>query len=409
MTVSDHEVVVTGLGLVTPAGTDVESTWQRVCDGASTAAPDPVLAGLPVSFSCRVDDDALAAAAGPRLAWRADRFIRLALAAAKEAARDAALDPSTCESTRVGVLLGVSGSSQDHTTDVYAAIAAGRYRAVTPTAVPRCSPNMAAGEVARALGVLGPTMSVSTACASGTTAVGMAALLIRTGLCDMVVTGGCESACAPVGAVTFWRMGALASGRHDPAASSRPFDADRDGFVLAEGAGVLVLERAGHARARGARAYARLAGYGATSDAHHPTAPHPEGLGTQQAFRIALAEAGLLPSDIDHVNAHATSTLLNDRIEAAALRAVFGSPPPVTATKSVLGHALGGAGAIEAVCSVLSLHHQLIPPTANLDRMDPEIDLDVVTKQPRSHRMNTVASNSSGFGGQNAVVIFQHP
>lgn len=404
---SDNAVAVTGLGLATPGGIGVDATWRRLCDGASTAAPDPEMAGLPVPFSCRVDDDALAAAVGPRLAWRTDRFIRLALAAAHEAVKDAALDPSSWDATRVGVVLGVGGSSQDTMMTAYAAMSTERYRALSPTACPRSSPNMAAGEVGTALGAVGPTMSLSTACASGTTATGMAALMIRSGLCDIVVTGGSESACSRVGSITFWRMGALASQRHDPAAASRPFDADRDGFVLAEGAGILVLERAEHARARRARSYAHLTGYGATGDAHHPTAPHPEGDGTKRAFRAALADAGLHPRDIGHVNAHATSTPLNDRVEAAALRDVFGTPPPVTATKSVLGHALGGAGGIEAVCSVLSLHHQLIPPTANLDRLDPDIDLDVVTKTPRAHKMAAVASNSSGFGGQNAVLVFQ--
>ncbi|MFE3517554.1 beta-ketoacyl-[acyl-carrier-protein] synthase family protein [Streptomyces sp. NPDC059166] len=408
MTLADS-VVVTGLGLTTPAGIGVEATWRRVCDGISTAALDPELAGLPVPYSCRVDDDALAAAAGPRLAWRTDRFIQLALTAAREAVVDAGLDPSEWDGTRVGVVLGVGGSSQDLMMGVYDAISAVKYKAVTPTAVPRSQPNMAAGEVGRAVGALGPTLALSTACASGTTAVGTAALMIRSGLCDIVLTGGSESACSRVGSISFWRMGALAGRRFEPASASRPFDVNREGFVLAEGAGILVLERAEHARARRARTYARVTGYGATGDGHHHTAPHPRGEGTERAFRTAIGDAGLHPRDIGHVNAHATSTVLNDRVEATALRAVFGTPPPVTATKSVLGHALGGAGGIEAVCSVLSLHHQVIPPTANLDQLDPEIDLDVVRKTPRSHRMSAVASNSSGFGGQNAVVIFEVP
>ncbi|MFJ7209948.1 beta-ketoacyl-[acyl-carrier-protein] synthase family protein [Streptomyces sp. NPDC098789] len=400
-------VAVTGLGLVTPAGMGVGPSWHRLCEGTPTATADPGLAGLPVSFSCRIDDDALAATVGARLVWRTDRFIRMAMAAAHEAVNDAALDPGSWDGTRVGVVLGVGGSSQDNVVAVCETMSARRYRALSPTACPRSSPNMASGEVATMLGALGPSMSLSTACASGTTAIGTAAMMIRSGMCDIAVAGGSESACSPLISAAFWRMGALSAGRHNPATASRPFDAERDGFVLGEGAGVLVLERGEHARARRARPYAFLSGFGATSDAHHPTAPHPEGLGTKQAFRMALTDAGLHPREIDHVNVHATSTVLNDRIEAAALRDVFGTPPPVTANKSVLGHAFGGSGGIEAVCSVLSLHHQLVPPTANLCRLDPEIDLDVVTKAPREQRMSAVISNSSGFGGHNAVLVFQ--
>lgn len=233
--------------------------------------------------------------------------------------------------------------------------------------------------------------------------------MLRAGMCDVVVAGGAESVCSRIPAATFGQMRALSVRRAEPAAASRPFDADRDGFVLGEGAAMLVLERVEHARARGAQAQARLAGYGAGCDAHHFIAPHPDGRGAAEAVRAALADADLVPSDIDHVNTHGTSTALNDIAEFRALHSVFGWPPPVTANKSVLGHAIGGAGAIEAACTVLTLRHQLIPPTANQDRQDPDIDLDVVSKVPRPHRMRAALTTSYGFGGQNAVLAFTTP
>ncbi|MGW0563211.1 beta-ketoacyl-[acyl-carrier-protein] synthase family protein [Streptomyces sp. NPDC003016] len=402
-------VVVTGLGLATAAGIGVAATWEGLCRGTSTALPDRHLRGLPVSFSCRVPDDGLSAAVGKGFGWRTDRFIQLALVAALEAVDDAGLHPADWDAVRVGVVIGAGGGSLDTMPKVCEAIAESRYRAVSPTAVPRSQPNMAAGEVAISLGARGPTLSVSTACASGATAIGVSRMLLDAGACDLVIAGGSDSACNPIGAVTFWRMGALSTRAHDPAGASRPFDADRDGFVLGEGAGVLVLERADHAQARRARVYARLTGHASTADAYHPTAPHPRGEGALRALRLALADAGLQAQDIDHVNAHGTSTPLNDEVEARVLRQVFPASPPVTATKSILGHTLGGAGAIEAVCCVLALDRQTIHPTANLNRLGNGIELDVVTGGPRAHSMAAVASNSFGFGGQNTVLIFQQP
>ncbi|MFE9407272.1 beta-ketoacyl-[acyl-carrier-protein] synthase family protein [Streptomyces sp. NPDC006704] len=398
-------IAVTGLGLVTAAGVGVTETWQRLRAGTATAAPDPELEGLPVPFACRVPAAPLKAAA-PGLAWRADPFIRFAVAAAREAVADAGLGQDAWDAPRVAVVIGVGGSSHDQTLAASAALTERRFQAIPPTLIPRAAPNMAAGYVGMTVGAQGPTLSTSTACASGATAIGTAALLLRAGMCDVAIAGGSESA-SRVTSAAFWRMGALSTRTHDPVGASRPFDRDRDGFVLGEGAGVVVLERAADARARRARPYALLTGYGASGDAHHATSPHPEGEGAQRAMRSALADAGLAAHDIDHVNAHATSTLLNDRVEAHALRAVFGTPPPVTATKSVLGHSLGAAGAIEAVVTALTLRHQLIHPSANLDRLDDGIDLDVVTKQPRPGSLHAVLTTSFGFGGQNAALILQ--
>ncbi|GAA3142019.1 beta-ketoacyl-[acyl-carrier-protein] synthase family protein [Streptomyces rameus] len=403
----EAQTVVTGIGLVTPGGVGAGATWGRLCAGEPTAATDPGLAGLPVDFSCRVGDEELAAALGRGLRWRTDRFVHLAVIAAREAVRDAGLAPGEWAGDRVGVVIGVGSSSRDTDLRTARCLTSGTYQKISPTTVPRALPNMAAGEIAADLGAKGPGFGVSTACASGATAIGIGRQLLRGGMCDIALVGGAESACGPLSSTGFWRLGALSTRCHDPQGASRPFDSRRDGFVLAEAAGVLVLERAAHARARGGRARAVLSGFGATSDAHHPTSPHPDGEGAVRAVRQALTEAGLTPGDVHHVNAHATSTPLNDRVESAVLHRVFPQPPPVTATKSILGHSLGAAGAVEAAVCVLSLHHQTVHPTANLDTPEPGIDLDIVTKAPRTCRMDTVLSTSFGFGGQNAVLVFQ--
>ncbi|MEU0194368.1 beta-ketoacyl-[acyl-carrier-protein] synthase family protein [Streptomyces afghaniensis] len=406
---SGSRTVVTGIGLATAGGVGADATWRRLCEGRPTATTDDRLAGLPVDFSCRVPDDDLAAALGRGLRWRTDRFIHLAIAAAREAVRDSGLEPTDWEGDRVGVVIGVGSSSRDTDLHIAACMTSGQYQKISPTTVPRALPNMAAGEIAADLGAKGPGLGVSTACASGATAIGIGRQLLQSGMCDIAVVGGAESACGPLSSMSFWRLGALSTRRHDPLGASRPFDAERDGFVLAEGAGVLVLERAEHARARRIRPKAVLSGFGATSDAYHSTTPHPEGEGAVRAVHDALRQADLAPTDIDHVNAHATSTPLNDRTEAAVLHRVFPLPPPVTATKSILGHSLGAAGAVEAAVCVLTLHHQTIHPAANLDVPEAGIDLDIVTKVARPCRIDTALSTSFGFGGHNAALIFQTP
>jgi len=276
---------------------------------------------------------------------------------------------------------------------------------VSPMLIPMMGISMVAGYLAIAVGATGPNLVTVTACASGTTAIGIARELLRSGKCDVVLAGGTEASLTPLIASTFAKMGALSRRGHDPAAASRPFDAGRDGFVLAEGAGVLVLERPADARTRGARVRARITGYGASADAYHATAPDPAGTGVQRAIEMALADAGVQPDEVDHVNAHGTSTPLNDATEATVLRRMFGAGPAVTSVKGVTGHSLGGAGAIEAACTVLSVQHGVVPPTANLDCQDPEIDLDVVARAPRAMPIQTAISNSFGFGGQNAVLV----
>ncbi|MFF7690219.1 beta-ketoacyl-[acyl-carrier-protein] synthase family protein [Streptomyces syringium] len=400
------DVLVTGLGLVTAAGIGTRATWNGLLRARPTAATDPLLEGLPVDFSCRVPAFDGRHLLGRRLDLRLDRACKFALVAAREATADAGLDPADWDPRRVAVVLGVGTCSFDTYEAEFAALAAGNPTRLSPLAILRSVPNMIPAEVALDLGARGPCLSVSTACASGTSALGVARDLLRAGRCDIAVTGGAESTCARVPAACFHQMQALSRRRDDPVTASRPFDSDRDGFVLGEGAGILVLERGAHARARGARARARFAGYGASCDAYHPAVPHPDGRGAADAIRMALDDAGLTPSDIGHVNAHGTSTRHNDLAESRALHRTLLDQLPVTSLKGTLGHAIGAAGGIEAACTVLSLEHQLIPPTANLHRLDTGIGLDVVHTAPRPTALTAAISNSFGFGGQNAVALF---
>ncbi|MBO4209339.1 beta-ketoacyl-[acyl-carrier-protein] synthase family protein [Micromonospora echinofusca] len=396
------ETVVTGLGLVTPGGIGVARTWQTVCAGTSTAAHDPDLAGLPVDLSCRVPGFDPRATVGRRH-WQYDRLVQFALVAAREAVADAGLDPTTWDGARVGVVIGVGMWGVTTTATQHAVLAAEGPEAVSALLLPMMLSNMAAGQVGMDLRAGGPNLVTATACASGSTAIGLAHDLLRSRTCDVVVAGGTEAGVTPLVVAGFAQMGAL-SRRADPTAS-RPFDTGRDGFVLGEGCGLLVLERAADATARGARVRARLLGFGASADAHHPTAPDPEGRGVQRAVRDALRGAGLVPADVDHVNAHATGTPAGDLAEARVLRRLLGPAPVVTASKGALGHALGAAGGIEAALTVLALQHGLVPPTANLDDQDGDIALDVVTKAPRTQHIEVALSNSFGFGGQNAVLV----
>jgi 3-oxoacyl-[acyl-carrier-protein] synthase II len=399
------EIAVTGLGSVSAAGIGVDALWQALTAGISLAATDPALAGLPVDFSCRVPDFDADAVLGRRLAFRLDRFTHLALVASREATADAGLSPAVWDAARVAVVLGVGTSSAERYPTFFDHLSRGRLQGISPLTVPRSVPNMVAAEVAMDIGATGPNFTTASACASGTTAIGVARDLLRSGTCDVAVTGGSESGCTRAGSASFWRMGSLSERTSEPALASRPFDADRDGFVLSEGAGVLVMERSADAAARGARIRGYVSGYGASADAYHFTAPNPEGAGAAHAINVALRDAGLQPHDVGHVNTHGTSTPLNDLAEAAALRKVFTTPPPVTSSKGVLGHALGAAGALEAIATLLTLERQLIPPTANFGRQDAAIDLDVVARNPRPVRMAAAVSNSFGFGGQNAVLV----
>ncbi|MFI0914112.1 beta-ketoacyl-[acyl-carrier-protein] synthase family protein [Streptomyces abikoensis] len=403
-------VAVTGLGLVTPAGDGVDATWEAVLEGRGTAARDPLLDGLPMDFSCRVPlgEDDLDRRVG-RTSWRMGRPAKLAVLAAREAVRDAGLDPAAWDGSRVATVMGCGMGNLEQVEEQYRRLGRRGPDAVSPLAIPMIIPNLGAGEVSIDLKARGPNLAPATACASGATAIAVARDLLASGACDVAVAGGVESAISRLSTTGFRNMGAL-SGRTDaPGEASRPFAPDRDGFVMAEGAGVLVLERAEDAVARGARPRALLTGCGSTSDAHHPTAP-PEGApGAEAALRTALREAGLASCEIDHVNAHGTSTPLNDATEAALIARVLQHRPSVTASKGVLGHTLGAAGAIEAALTVLTIQHRLVPPIANLTAPAPEFDIDCVTKQPRRQDVRAAVSHSFGFGGHNVVLVLTAP
>ncbi|MEV1047825.1 beta-ketoacyl-[acyl-carrier-protein] synthase family protein [Streptomyces sp. NPDC049916] len=400
-------IAVTGVGLVTPAGADEHSFWQGLCTGRSAARRCEELAGLPVDFACPVDGIDLDAAVGGRSVWRMARFVKLALVAARQAVADAGLDPAVWDGTRVGVVLGVGVGGVSVLVDNAAKLTASGPDAVSPLLVPMMIPNAAAGEVAIALKAGGPSLAPATACASGATAVAVARDLLLGGSCDVVVAGGAESVLTPLVVTAFARMGALSTRAGDPAAASRPFAADRDGFVIGEGAAMLVLERAETARARGGRPRALLTGAGSSTDAHHPTAPAPDGQGAQRAVEAALDQAGWAPEEVDHVNAHGTSTPLNDAMETTLISRLFPHRPPVTAPKGVVGHTLAAAGAIEAVATVLTLERSVIPPIANLDALPEAFPLDCVRKEARPHPVRRAVSHSFGFGGHNVALAFQ--
>lgn len=402
-------IAVTGIGLVTAGGVGREATWRRVCSGAGTAASSSELRGLPVEFCCTVPPFGTALDPSRRKAWRLDRCARIALIAAREAVTDARLDPAAWDATRVGVVLGSIFGGAGTLWEQQSRLRDRGPEHVSALMHPMSMTNTAAGETAMDLGIQGPSLAVTTACAAGADALVIARAWLAGGLCDVVLAGGAEAAGTPMNVVGFHRLGVLSTRQDDPASASRPFDADRDGFVIGEAAAVLVLERTDDARSRGMSARAVLAGCGSTSDAHHPTSPHPRGSGARRALRQALKEAGVSPGEVGHVNAHGTGTPLNDAVEAAVISECLPHGPSVTATKGVLGHTLGAAGAVEAAVTVLTLQHGLVPPTANLRRTDPDVSLDLVKGVPRAQHIDVAVSNSFGFGGHNAVLVFRKP
>ncbi|WP_327269563.1 beta-ketoacyl-[acyl-carrier-protein] synthase family protein [Streptomyces sp. NBC_01218] len=399
-------VVVTGLGLVTPGGIGVEAGWRAALAGVSTAARDPRLAGLRVDISCRVPEFDADALLGRRLARRMDRGTQLGVVAAREAFAMAGLADGDWDPARVGVVMGSGGSSVDGLLDICDRLAAGRPESVPPMALPRSLPSAGATEVALDLGAAGPNFATSAGCASGLTAIGVARDLLRSGALDIVVAGGAESLCHPLTVTAFAQLGVLSTRPGDPCDAARPFGRDRDGFVVAEGAGILVLERAAYARARRAPVLAHAAGYGAGSDAHHVAAVHPEGRGAERAVRAALADARWRPEDVEHVNAHGAATRANDAAEASWLARVLPHRPPVTATKATLGHAGAGSGGIEAALSVLTLSRRTIPPTANHTEPDTALagGIDLVTRAPRAGGRRTALCVSTALGGQNSAL-----
>jgi 3-oxoacyl-(acyl-carrier-protein) synthase len=400
------DAAVTGLGMVTAAGTSAAATWRRALDAKpGNVGAIPQLAGLPNDFAYTIPTLDVDARLGSARARSMERFAQIAVIATREALADAAIDPADWDATRVAVVIGSSHGGLD----VYDAgtriMAAGGDRRISPMVTPLSLLNHAAASVCLDTGARGPSMGMAAACASGTTAIGTARLLLRAGICDIAIAGGAESMRSRTLIASVCRAGAVSTHRHDPSSACRPFDADRDGMVMGEGAGILILEHPDHARARGARVLANVTGYGASNDAHSPAVPHPDGTGLEQALRTALTDAGLTPDDVDHVNAHGTATIANDAIEAATLHRVLGDRPLVTSTKAVTGHTLGASGAIETALTVLSLRHQTVPPTTNLDAQDPGIPINLQAKQPLPTPIRAAAKTSLGFGGHNAALI----
>ncbi|HEV7680463.1 MAG TPA: beta-ketoacyl-ACP synthase II [Candidatus Dormibacteraeota bacterium] len=406
-------VVVTGLGAVSPLGNDRHTTWQSARAGRSGI--DHIrgfdASSLPVRIAGEVKDFDAAELMGRKEARRSSRSIQFAIVAAREAVADSRLDIGA-EAADVGVLIASGVGGLEWLERATLLLFGDGVRRVSPFTVPAMTADTPSGWVAIDLGAQGPNFGITSACASGTHAVGEAAEWIRRGDAVAVVCGGSEGTVTMVGIGTFAAMQALSTRNDEPQRASRPFDRDRDGFVMGEGAAVLVLEELGHARARGARIYAEVVGYSATSDASHLTQPDEDGAAVRRCLERALQRAGALPEDVGYINAHGTSTQLNDAAETRAVKAVFGAAAatvPMSSTKSMTGHLLGAAGALEAFFAVMAMHDQYLPPTINLDNPDPSCDMDYVPHVGREASPRLVLSTSFGFGGRNACLALTAP
>lgn len=409
---STKKVVITGIGMVTPLGTGAEKTWQGLLKGISVIRKitrfDP--AGIPCQIAAEVSDFEIDRFIERKEQKKMDRFIHLGLAAAIMAMDDSGLKITDSNSYRTGVIIG-SGMGGLPAIEHYTKILNEKGpKRVTPFFIPMTIINLTSGQVSIRFGVKGPNSTVATACASGTHSIGNAFKLIQSGVADAMIAGGTEAVITPLGIAGFTSMKALSTRNNEPEKASRPFDRDRDGFVMGEGAGILILEELEHALNRGAKIYAEITGYGMTADAYHISSPSPNGEGAVRCIEAALSDAGIHPEDIDYINAHGTSTKYGDELETMAIKKVFGEHAyklSVSSTKSMTGHLLGAAGGVEAAVCVLSIFEKIIPPTINLENPDPECDLDYVPHRARSLDINMAISNSFGFGGTNACIVFR--
>lgn len=409
---SEHRVVVTGLGAVTPVGNNVPDYWNALIAGKSGI--DAIK-----SFDCSMLDSRIAGEIkdftphkliNPKDAKRMERFTLLGVSAALEAWEDAGLSVDTTNPERIGVVVGSGIGSMSIIEKHHSLWLEHGPKKFSPFMIPMLIINMASGWISMLLGLKGPNMAVVTACATANHSIGEAFRIIQRGDADVMVCGGTESALTPLGVGGFCALRALSKRNDEPQKASRPFDRDRTGFVMAEGSGITILESYEHAKARGAKIYAELAGYSMTGDAYHMTAPDPEGDGAKRAMELAVKDAGLSPSDINYVNAHGTSTALNDKIETLAIRKAFGSHADklaVSSTKSMTGHLLGAAGGIEFVACAKSIQEGVVHPTINYETPDPECDLDYIPNEARKMNVNAVISNSLGFGGHNTCLVLK--
>jgi 3-oxoacyl-[acyl-carrier-protein] synthase II len=414
-----RRVVVTGLGLVTPLADGVEATWSRILDGQSGAGPITQFdaSALATTYACEVprgdgSDDSFNADAylAPKDQRKVDDFILFGIAAAQQAVEDSGWKPTEdADLYRTGVLIGSGIGGLSSIADTAVMIKEKGPRRVSPFFIPGALINLISGQVGIKYGFKGPNHSVVTACSTGAHAIGDATRLIKYGNADVMVAGGAEAAICEIGIAGFNACKALSTKRvDDPKSASRPYDADRDGFVMGEGAGIVVLEEYEHAKARGAKIYAEVIGYGLSGDAYHITAPSEDGEGGERSMRMALDDAGLTPADIDYINAHGTSTMA-DTIELGAVERMMGDAAgavTMSSTKSATGHLLGAAGAIEAIFSILAIRDQVAPPTINLDAVAVETKVDLAPNAKRPRKIDVALSNSFGFGGTNASVLF---
>ncbi len=403
-------VFITGIGTVNPLGLDVDSCWQQAIQGES--AVDKITLFDPgehsTQFAAEVKGFDPVSRFGRKDARRMDRFVQFAVAATEEAMEDASLRITDSNRDRVGAVIGTGIGGVSTLGDEAKTLRDKGPKRVSPFMVPMMLPDTASGQVAIVFGARGPNICITSACASSTNAVGEAAEIIRRGAADVIISGGTEAAISPLTMAAFGNMGALSSRNETPASACRPFDRTRDGFVAGEGAAILILESEAHACARGANIRAEIIGYGLTNDAFHITAPAPDGAAAIMCMQLALQASGLHPEDIDYINAHGTSTPLNDKTETLAIKQVFGDHAyqiPISSTKSMHGHLLGGAGALEAIMCIQAMRNGVIPPTINYETLDPDCDLDYVPNSARQAPVDTVLSNSFGFGGHNACLI----
>lgn len=410
---TNRRVVITGTGLVTPLGTGVAKTWENICNGVSgvdyvtryDASGDPVKIAAEVTDF--VDEDHFEKKAAKQLKL----FVKYAMVASRMALAESGFEITDENCGKVGVITGCGMGGLPTICLMHETYLTKGVKRISPFFIPTAIPNVPSGQVSMDLGTKGPNLTLTTACAAGTHAVGEAYRHIKYGMTDVMIAGGTEGVICPLGINGFASMKALSNRNESPTEASRPFDKDRDGFVVAEGAGILILEDYDHARARGASIIAEVVGYGLSSDAYHIAAPPEDGEGAARSMDFALEDAKLNAQDIDYINAHGTSTPLNDRCETLAIKTVFGDHAyklAISSTKSMVGHALGAAGGIEAVFLALSVRDQIAPPTINLHESSPECDLDYVPNTARNMEINYALSNSFGFGGTNGVVIFKH-
>lgn len=407
-----RRVVVTGLGMVSPLGTGVENNWKAACSGESGIGPvtrfDATDSASKIAGEVKGFD--AADFLEKQMIRRFDVFIHYAIAGARMAMEDSGLKIDEKNAHRVGCVTGTGLGGLGMLEHFHELLLEKGPRKVSPFFIPGIIVNLAPGQIAIEHGARGPNLSTVTACAASSHAVGEAFRMIREGIADAIITGGAEGTITPLAFAGFCSMRALSTRNDEPQKASRPFELDRDGFIMGEGAGILILEELEHALERGADIYAEIVGYGLSGDAYHVSAPEPNGVGAISCMKMALDYAGMKPEELDYINAHGTSTKLNDLAENKAIKKVFGDHAnnlAISSTKSMTGHLLGAAGGVEAIFSVLTIKHGIIPPTINYETPDPECDLDYVPNKARKAEVRTVLSNSFGFGGTNACVLFK--